>query len=110
MIDWVRVAELRDEIGTEDFDEVAELFLMEVEDTLSRLDAAKHEPEQMQELMHFLKGSALNLGFSDLSDICSAAESDAAQGYITVDVAALKNLYKRSRAFFETEYTLRFAA
>lgn len=67
MIDWTRVAELRAEIGAEDFDEVAELFLMEVEDTLSRLSRASADVTQMQELLHFLKGSALNLGFSDMS-------------------------------------------
>ena len=43
MIDWTRVEELRNEIGPEDFAEVAELFLMEVEDTLSRLGTAKND-------------------------------------------------------------------
>lgn len=110
MIDWTRVTELRDEIGAEDFEEVAELFLMEVEDTLSRLDDAADSATQMQELMHFLKGSALNLGFSTLSDICSKGESDAAMGRISVDIPALKTLYAQSRDFFETEYPQRFAA
>ena len=40
MIDWSRVEELRDKIGAEDFDEVVELFLSEVED---RIDLAAHE-------------------------------------------------------------------
>ena len=40
MIDWDRVSELREEIGAEDYEEVAELFLMEVEDTLAQLDGA----------------------------------------------------------------------
>lgn len=31
MIDWTRVDELRDEIGTDCFDEVVELFIEEVE-------------------------------------------------------------------------------
>ncbi len=110
MIDWTRVAELRAEIGAEDFDEVAELFLMEVEDTLSRLSRASADVTQMQELLHFLKGSALNIGFSDMSDMCSQGESDAANGLITVDIQTLKDLYVQSRAFFEAEYAQRFAA
>ncbi|MFA8386017.1 MAG: Hpt domain-containing protein [Pelagibaca sp.] len=110
MIDWTRVSELRDEIGPDDFAEVAELFLMEVEDTLSRLNRAGNTARDMQDLMHFLKGSALNLGFSDLSDMCSKAESAASQGALTVDIAHLNSLYRQSRALFETEFAQRFAA
>ena len=110
MIDWNRVAELRDEIGAEDFGEVAELFLMEVEETLSNLDKAVSDPAQMQDLMHFLKGSALNLGFRAMSDVCGSAEADAAQGNIQVTPEALKKLYEDSRTQFETELDKRFAA
>ncbi len=106
MIDWIRVAQLRDEIGAEDFAEVAELFLLEVEDTLFRLDGAAGNPEEMRELLHFLKGSALNLGFSDLSAVCSRGEANSAG----VDIATLKDLYARSRSFFEAGYAQRFAA
>jgi len=110
MIDWTRVAELRDEIGPEDFDEVAELFLMEVEDTLSRLADAVNDPPQMQSLLHFLKGSALNLGFQDVSDLCSKGEADAADGVLSVDTDALRQLYKESRTAFEAGFAERFAA
>ena len=110
MIDWTRVAELRDEIGPEDFEEVAELFLMEVEDTLSRLTGAAKDARQMQEYMHFLKGSALNLGFSDMSDICSKGEADAANGHLSVEIDHLKSLYGQSRSVFETGYAQRFVA
>ena len=110
MIDWARVTQLRDEIGAEDFDEVAELFLLEVEDTLSRLDAARGDIGQMQELLHFLKGAAINLGFRQVSALCSQGEADAAGGRLTVDIAALKSLYAQSRAAFEEGYHDRFAA
>ena len=110
MIDWTRVAQLRDEIGAEDFDEVAELFLMEVEDTLARLDGASDNPAQMQEYLHFLKGSALNLGFKMVSDLCSQGETDASNRDMSIDVDQLKSLYSDSRALFEREYTQRFAA
>jgi HPt (histidine-containing phosphotransfer) domain-containing protein len=110
MIDWTRVAELRDEIGPEDFEEVAELFLMEVEDTLSRLSGVAQDAGQMQEYMHFLKGSALNLGFSEMSDVCSRGEAAAANGHLSVKIDDLKSLYARSRVMFETGYAQRFAA
>lgn len=109
MIDWTRVAELRDEIGPEDFDEVAELFLMEVEDTLGQLSGATDDAAQMQDLLHFLKGSALNLGFRAVSTMCNDGEQDAADGRITVDIEALKSLYAQSRAEYEVEYKKRFA-
>ena len=37
MIDWTRVSELRDEVGAEDFDEVVELFLEEVDEAIKIL-------------------------------------------------------------------------
>ena len=39
MIDWERIIVLRDEVGAEDFGEVVELFLDEVEEVISRLRA-----------------------------------------------------------------------
>lgn len=110
MIDWARVAQLRDEIGGDDFDEVTELFLMEVEDTLMRLDAASGDADQFRDLLHFLKGSALNLGFRDVSEICGRGEADAASGRCTVNVGDLRSLYTKSRDLFEAEYKGRFAA
>lgn len=110
MIDWTRVSELRDEIGSDDFAEVADMFLMEVEETLSQLDSAKHNVAQIRELTHFLKGSALNLGFSKFADMCNAAELAAATGQIDIDIPAVLHLYTASRAEFEAEYAQRFAA
>ena len=37
MIDWASVSELRDEVGAEDFDEVVELFLEEVDEAIIAL-------------------------------------------------------------------------
>lgn len=110
MIDWTRVEALRDEIGPEYFAEVAELFLMEVEDTLSRLTGAENDSQAMRDLMHFLKGSALNLGFSQLAETCSAAEIAAAQGRTDANMPCLKSLYEQSRLLFEAEFAQRFAA
>ena len=43
MIDWTRVDELRNEVGNDDFLEVAELFLEEVDEVISRLTDAPAE-------------------------------------------------------------------
>ena len=49
MIDWVRVSELRDEVGAEDFDVVVELFLEEVDEAIAALsdltDLSELEPQ-----------------------------------------------------------------
>ena len=58
MIDWDRLKELRDEVGAEDFDEVVELFLDEVEGVMDRLRDSP-DVDTLEEDLHFLKGSAL---------------------------------------------------
>ncbi len=97
MIDWRRVGELREEIGPDEFDEVAELFLEEVEEALESL-SADASPQDVGALLHFLKGSALNIGFEHLAAICSEGERLAAAGDAAqVDVAELLSVYGTSR-------------
>lgn len=79
MIDWVRVQELREEVGPEDFDEVVELFLEEVEENLTAITSCL-APQDMEEVLHALKGSALSLGFADLAALCQQGETTAAAG------------------------------
>lgn len=71
MIDWLRMSELRDEIGQEGFDEVVDVFLEEAEEVVARL---LHAPVPTQEDLHFLKGSALNLGFVSVAQLCQDGE------------------------------------
>ena len=93
MIDRERMQELRQEIGEEDFFEVAEMFLDEMADTLATLCAA---PEGAgADAFHGLRGSALNLGFTDFATACSEAEKKAAEGQ-PVDVVHLDWLYRES--------------
>lgn len=99
MIDWARVIELRDEIGAEDFEEVVELFLSEVEERLETLSNDKGVKE-LSEDFHFLKGSALNLGFDHVARLCHESEKQADAGGIVDDVAAVKNAYDASKAEF----------
>jgi len=100
MIDWDRVTLLRDEVGAESFTEVVTLFLDEVDEVVARI---RSEPDQInvERDMHFLKGSALNLGFQTLGAICQLGERMAAEGRAAeVDLTSVVSLYEKSRAAF----------
>ncbi len=100
MIDWKRIAELRDEIGAEDFADVVALFLEEVTDVVERLRAHAVREELASDL-HFLKGSAMNLGFQRFAEMCQEGESEAAAGRADgVDIAKVLTCYDESRAVF----------
>ena len=98
MIDWERVQELRDEIGEADFAEVVTLFLEEVAEVVDRL-RSRPDPSTFEEDLHFLKGSALNLGFAEFGALCQQGETLAADGRATeVDLAPLLRCFDASRA------------
>ena len=98
MIDWKRIEELRAEIGGDGFVEVADMFLEEADQTVQRLTSGLRGDE-VEEQLHFLKGSALNLGLTDLALICQDGERKAAAGYAAlVDLAQLARVYHASRA------------
>lgn len=103
MIHWSRVNELRDEVGAEDFDEVVELFLEEVEEVITRL-RENTDLGQLEQDLHFLKGSALSLGFSAFSDLCQDGERKSANGHPeTVDVPAILTGFSQSKTLFVTQ-------
>jgi HPt (histidine-containing phosphotransfer) domain-containing protein len=111
MIDWDRVGELVDEIGAEDFGEVVELFLDEVESAIGLLEDADGNPVIVEEQMHFLKGAALNLGFDRLAQLCMKGEKSAAAGQPdAVSAADVRATYTASREQFETDLPKRIAA
>lgn len=100
MIDWERIAELRDEIGVDDFGEVVELFLDEVESEIVLLRGGCAE-DALESRLHYLKGSALNLGFRAFSALCQHGESAAAAGRTQdVDLHATLASYDASKADF----------
>ncbi|MFD1344024.1 Hpt domain-containing protein [Litorisediminicola beolgyonensis] len=103
MIDWVRVAELRDDVGADGFDEVVEIFLDEMAEALAVLDVAVGAPDRMAAQMHFLKGGTLNLGFRDLARACSEGEVAARDGRAPAAlVTDVRSLFEASRsALFE---------
>ncbi|WP_040672044.1 Hpt domain-containing protein [Rhodobacter ferrooxidans] len=101
MIEWGRVADLRSEIGDEAFGEVIDLFLEETDEVIARL-IERPDLAQIERDLHFLKGSALNLGFCDLADLCQDGERRAAAGDAAlVDVGAVVRVYFESKAAFQ---------
>lgn len=100
MIDWSQVAQLRNEVGVEDFDDVLDLFFEEVEEVTARL-ADPAPPKKLGEKLHFLKGSALNLGFSKFSAACHKGEELCAKGAAAqVDISEILATYSGSKQSF----------
>jgi len=103
MIDWQRVTELRDEIGAEDFEEVAEIFLEEVDEIIYRLTNSP-DPARFEEDLHLLKGSALNLGFRDFATLCADGEQMSAGGRAgEVTLAPIIACYHASKTQFAAQ-------
>lgn len=102
MIDWQRVQILRGEIGADAFDEVVDLFLDEVETEIDKLrDPAISTGPDLEAHLHFLKGSALNLGFQTFSALCHSGETAVASGKgDTLDLSAVLDCYEQSKACF----------
>jgi HPt (histidine-containing phosphotransfer) domain-containing protein len=111
MIDWSRVNELVGEIGAEDFGEVADLFLDEVEMAIVQLEGCAADPVVTEEQMHFLKGAALNLGFATLAEICMKGEKSAVSGQPeAVTPIEVRQCFETSRGEFERDLPARIAA
>lgn len=100
MIDWSRLAELREEIGADDLADVVALFLDEADEVVAGISGGLPD-SGLEGQLHFLKGSALNLGLSDLAAICQEGERQSAQGLgATVDRAAIVSIYQTSKTAF----------
>ncbi|MBY6003965.1 Hpt domain-containing protein [Salipiger bermudensis] len=111
MIDWARVAELRDEIGAAEFEEVVPLFLQEVEATVGDLPVLLHSAPETEAALHSLRGSALNLGFSAFAAICDEYEAAARAGATGgIDMTLIAGLYEQSREAFLRDLSDRLAA
>jgi HPt (histidine-containing phosphotransfer) domain-containing protein len=103
MIDWERVKTLCDEVGADEFDEVIELFLEEVDDVIDRLQTAP-DLNTLEDDLHFLKGSALGLGFRSFSTLCQAGETLSAKGKAAeVDLQNILDNYAASKQHFQAE-------
>ena len=74
MINESRIAELKADVGEDDFAEVVELFCEEVEGVLAELEITTQDA--LPEKLHFLKGSAQNVGLDQVARLCMAAEAN----------------------------------
>ena len=94
MLDWSRVDALKAELGEEDFDEIVALFLEEGEEKLSDLTSSganNHDAD-----LHFLKGSAANLGFEQFRATCEQMEHQPDQ----FAAGQLQSVYQQSKSAF----------
>lgn len=96
MIDRARIDELRAEVGAEDLTEVVQLFCEEVEETLGRIIG--HPSPSLAEDLHFLKGSALNIGMTELGALCQTAEKSLREDPAgSPDLAAIAAAFRKAR-------------
>ncbi|MDO9639245.1 MAG: Hpt domain-containing protein [Pseudotabrizicola sp.] len=95
MIDWARVDDLRAEVGADSFDEIVTLFLQETDQVVMRLPSLT-AAGSLEHDLHFLKGSALNLGFVRLAEVCQTADNRPAD----VALDTVISIYYQSRAAF----------
>lgn len=99
MIEWDRVNALRNDVGAEDFGEVVEIFLEEVEEVVGRL--RRGDKSALIEDLHFLRGCAMNLGFSSLSQSCEVGERVAStESPDAVDTSMIVRSYDTSHKEF----------
>lgn len=105
MIDWAQIQQLEEDIGVEDFGEVVTLFMAEVDEAVSELDNNRPKsPDAMATALHFLKGSAYNLGFKTFGDYCSEGENLAQNGQLNdVDLDKVISLYAESKTLFSSQ-------
>ncbi len=100
MIDWERVSELRGDVGEEAFAEVRSIFIDEAEKLLSQFEAGGSG--KWEEDFHFLKSTALNMGFVEVARLCQDAELRARFGEAgPADAAAVAASFRASMTEFE---------
>lgn len=105
MINWDQVKQLEEDIGTENFGDVIVMFIDEVDEAIDNLRPSPTlEGEAMSSTMHFLRGSAANLGFKAFSECCAEGEKLAENGASgDVDLVTVVRLYDESKQNFLAE-------
>jgi histidine phosphotransfer protein HptB len=107
LTDWQRVDDLASEIGADAVVEVVTMFLEETDEVMARLAGASPTTEDY----HFLKGSALNLGLTDLATLCQLGEQETKSGLVNpATLAAVEALYPVSKADLVAGVSARFSA
>ena len=96
MIDWQQMENLAEEVGREDLREVLEIFFEEVEETLAEIHT--DDISDLRTKLHFLKGSALNIGFREMADRCTQHENElVSEPENAPDVQEIMVIFKKSR-------------
>ncbi len=95
MIDWSRIAELKRDFGDDDFIEVLDLFVEETEAVVTRL--AEGRSTDVGGDLHFVKGSAENMGLAELAAMCRSGELDIEAGRAP-EIAGIDAVYRASCA------------
>jgi len=104
VIDWGRVEQLREEVGPEAFAEIAAMFLAEADGAVGAL-APGAPAAKMAADLHAIKGSALNLGFAELADLCARGEAASNAGQPErADLAAIRRAYSAAKATFVARF------
>lgn len=97
MLNKSRIEELKAEVGHDDFIEVVVIFCEEVEETLDALPSATRT--SLPEKLHFLKGSALNIGLDAVGALCRLEEQRLnADPSAVPDIASIRAAYAASKA------------
>ncbi len=97
MINMARINELRQEVGEDDLAEVISIFCEEMDEAMESLDTIA--PQDVPGQLHFLKGSALNIGLDSVSELCRANEQRVAEDVAyRPDTAAIRLAYEQSKA------------
>lgn len=90
MIDWSRLHDLCTDIGEEEFADLVLVFVTEMGERLTELAASP--ASTTAEDFHFLRGSAANLGLSDMVTACHAGEAACRAGTMP-DIAAVADAF-----------------
>ena len=109
MISWDRINELKGEVGEDDFAEVVEIFLEEMDEAMNELTSGVSK-EGLGAAMHFVKGAAMNIGFHALGNICQEYETLSGEGKDDlIDCRKVVECYRISKTEF-TENAPKIAA
>ena len=104
MIDWGQVKSLRDEVGHEDFDEVVELFLEEVEEEVVTRPPEQSANDRTGKRSPLSKRQRDEFGVFRIFDALPGRRIRAASGHaVEIDIDKVINCYAVSKTKFIEE-------
>ena len=103
MIDTTRLAELREDFGSDGLAELIEIFTKEAAQAIDALApfCEQGPSQERREQFHFLKGCAVNVGASDLGATCARFETSD-DGFSCNDFARLNDQFNAVRSALAT--------